>query len=319
MRVPGIHHISAICGDPRPNVDFYTGLLGLRLVKRTVNYDDPYTWHLYYGDGLGTPGTIITFFAWVLPPLVSGTGRPGTGQVVAVPFRIPAASLDFWIDRLAAAAVDFEGPETRFGEPVLALRDPDGIPLELIARGAGEPQAVWSDSPVPTPHAIRGFAGATLCLDGHARTAALLTETLGLRETGNEGSRFRYRSGEGADGVAIDLVCQPEAGPGRMGIGAVHHLAWRAPSDAAQHEWRQVLAAAGLDVTPILDRGYFRSVYFREPGGVLLEIATDAPGFTVDEPPDELGRSLRLPAWLEPRRERIEARLPGIRSRAAAS
>jgi catechol 2,3-dioxygenase-like lactoylglutathione lyase family enzyme len=311
--IPGIHHITAICGDPQRNVDFYVGMLGLRLVKKTVNFDDPGTYHLYYGDGLGTPGTIMTFFAWLLPPLVTGHGRQGTGQITAVPFRIPTASIDFWVDRLAAAALDFDGPEERFGESVLSLRDPDGLPLELIARDGGAERALWSDAPVPIEHAIRGFAGATLSLNGYERSAKLVTETMEFRRVAEEGGRFRFQVGDGPEGAMIDLHCRPELERGRMGIGAVHHIAWRTPSAESQLEWRTRLAAAGMDVTPVLDRNYFHSIYYREPGGALFEIATDPPGFTVDEPPAELGAHLKLPSWLEPRRRALEARLPALR------
>ncbi|MGH7448338.1 MAG: ring-cleaving dioxygenase [Longimicrobiales bacterium] len=313
-RIPGIHHITAICGDPQTNLDFYVGVLGLRPVKKTVNFDDPGSYHLYYGDGLGSPGTIMTFFAWMLPPLASGRGRQGTGQVGATPFLIPEASLDFWTDRLAADAIDFDGPEMGFGESVITLTDLDGLPLELIARPGGAVREVWQQSPVPVEHAIRGFAGATLCLDGYERTAALLTETMGFREAGQEGSRFRFEAGEGDDIAMIDLLCQPENEPGRTGTGAVHHIAWRTTTDDAQQEWRRVLVETGLGVTPVLDRMYFRSIYFREPGGVLFEIATDPPGFTVDETSEDLGTELKLPPWLEPRRERLEARLPALRA-----
>jgi len=312
-RMPGIHHITAICGDPQRNLDFYSGLLGLRLVKKTVNFDDPSSYHLYYGDGLGSPGTIMTFFAWLLPPAVQANARQGTGQITATPFWIPAASLDFWVDRLAAAGVDFDGPEPRFGEPVISLLDPDGLPLELVARGGGALRAPWQDGPVPVEHAIRGFSGATLRLAGYERTARLLTETMGVRYVGQAESRFRFQAGEGDDAAMIDLHCQPEGDPGRMGIGAAHHIAWRARSPEEQLGWRRVLAEAGLDVTPVLDRQYFTSVYYREPGGVLFEIATDPPGFTVDESPEELGTHLKLPPWLEPRRERLEARLSELR------
>jgi catechol 2,3-dioxygenase-like lactoylglutathione lyase family enzyme len=210
--------------------------------------------------------------------------------------------------------VSFDGPEERFGEPVLSFADPDGLPLELVARGGqGAARVPWAEGPVPVEHALRGFAGATLCLGGYERTAALLTETMGLRKVAEEGSRFRFQVGEGSAAAMIDLLCQPEGEPGRMGIGAVHHIAWRTPAAAAQEAWRRALAAAGLDVTPVLDRNYFTSIYFREPGGVLFEIATDEPGFTVDEPADELGTHLELPPWLEPRRERLEAKLPELR------
>jgi catechol 2,3-dioxygenase-like lactoylglutathione lyase family enzyme len=316
--VPGIHHITAICGDPQRNVDFHVGVLGLRLVKKTVNFDDPGTYHLYYGDGVGSPGTIMTFFAWILPPLVSGRGRQGTGQIAATPFRIPPASLEFWIDRLVGAGVAFDGPHARFGEDVISLQDPDGLALELVAREGSPPPAPWIHGPVPVEHAIRGFAGATLCLDGYERTADLLTLTMGFAEVGEDGSRFRFRTGSGDDTASVDLLCQPEGERGRMGVGVVHHIAWRARSVEEQLEWRRVLSAAGLDVTPVLDRQYFRSIYYREPGGVLFEIATDPPGFTVDEAAEELGTHLKLPPWLEAQRDRLEARLPEIRVRAIA-
>ena len=316
--LPGIHHISAICGDPQENLDFYTGLLGLRLVKQTVNFDDPGSYHLYYGDGLGSPGTIMTFFAWLLPPFARADARQGTGQITATSFLIPADSVDYWIDRLVAADVAFDGPDARFDEQVISLADPRGLPLELVARGGGRLRAPWQDGPVPVGQAIQGFAGATLALDGYERTAALLTETMHLRAVGQEGSRFRFQIGAGEDAAMIDLHCQPEGEPGRMGIGAVHHIAWRTPSDETQQQWRRRLAEAQLDVTPVLDRNYFRSIYYREPGGVLFEIATDPPGFTVDEPPAALGTHLQLPQWFETRRERIEARLPELRLPSAA-
>ncbi|HVS63573.1 MAG TPA: ring-cleaving dioxygenase [Thermoanaerobaculia bacterium] len=245
--------------------------------------------------------------------MVTARARPGTGQISATRFWIPASSRDFWVDRLAAAAVDFWGPEERFGESVVSLVDPDGLPLELVAREGGAPREPWAQGPVPVEHQIRGFAGATLCLNGYEHTAELLTATMGLRELAAEGSRFRFRVGDGQDAATIDLHCRPETEPGRMGIGAAHHIAWRTTSREAQLEWRRVLAKAGMDLTPVLDRNYFESIYFREPGGVLFEIATDSPGFTVDESPTELGTHLTLPPWLEPRRQALAARLPELR------
>jgi glyoxalase family protein len=311
--MPGIHHITAICSDPQQNVDFYCGLLGLRLVKKTVNFDDPGTYHLYYGDGMGSPGTIMTFFAWLLPPGVRANARQGTGQITATPFRIAEKSVEFWMDRFAARDVDFDGPDIRFGEQIISFRDPDGLPLELVAREGGASRAVWQDSPVSADHAIHGFAGATLCLDGYEHTAAVLTDVMGFQNIAEEGSRFRFQVGEGDEAAMIDLHCQPEGEPGRMGIGAVHHIAWRTTSAETQRNWRSVIAAAGLNVSPVLDRNYFESIYYREPGGVLFEIATDPPGFTVDESLDELGTHLKLPDWLESRRDRLEAKLPQLR------
>ena len=304
--VPGLHHVSAICSDPQRNLDFYAGLLGLRLVKKTVNFDDPGTYHLYYGDGVGTPGTLLTFFAWIsVPPLVVAQGRQGSGQIVATSLSIPAASLDWWVDRLAAAAVDFGGPFARLDERVLTLVDPDGLPLELVAHEVGPLAATWAGAPIPAEHAIRGIRAVALCLEGYEHTAELLTGTLGFVADGSEGNRFRFRAGASV----ADLLCAPDSPPGRMGIGVVHHVAWRAADEAEEERWRAALAEVGQNPTPALDRRYFRSVYFREPGGVLFELATDGPGFTIDEAPAALGSELKLPEWLEPRRTRIQARL----------
>lgn len=311
--MPGIHHITAICGDPQRNIDFYVGLLGLRLVKRTVNFDDPDTYHFYYADGLGSPGTVMTFFPWVLPPGVNARGRQGTGQVTVTSFWIPENALDYWVVRLSANDVAFEGPSTHFGETVIAFRDPDGLPLELVARPGGQLRAPWHEGPVPPEHAIVGFAGATFTLADGEATIQLLTETLGFREVGQEGERRRFQVGEGADAAMIDLIVQPDGERGRIGIGTVHHIAWRARSREEQKGWQRVLFESGFDVTPVRDRNYFESIYFREPGGVLFEIATDPPGFTRDEAPEALGSSLKLPPWLEPYREQIESSLPEIR------
>ena len=306
--------MTAICGDPQRNIDFYSGFLGLRLVKRTVNFDDPGSYHLYYGDAVGTPGTIMTFFAWTsTPPLTVATGRAGVGQIVTTSFSIPANSLDYWVDRLAAQALDFDGPRDRFGEQVIAMKDPDGLNIELVAHDNVRAIENWDGATVPAEHALRGFRGVTLSLDGYEKTAELLRDVLGFQQSGAEGNRFRFTVGAEA-GAEIDLLCQPEGARGRMGVGVTHHIAWRAANEAMEEAWRERLGTAGYDTTPILDRNYFRSVYFREPGGVIFEIATDPPGFTADESVDALGSSLKLPSWLEPRRARIEASLPEIRT-----
>lgn len=311
-KIAGIHHISAICGDPQRNLDFYTGLLGLRLVKKTVNFDDPNSYHLYYADARGTPGTIMTFFAWIsMPPMTYAAGRQGAGQIYATSFAIPTLSGDFWADRLAAAAIDFDGPHRRFDDEVITLHDPDGLPIELVACAPCIDAEYWQASPVPAAHAIRGFSGVALCIEGYDRSAKLLREVMGFEFVGQEGSRFRFRGGSST----IDLLCLPDTGAGRMGIGVTHHVAFRMESDEEEQQWREVLVAHGYDPTPVLDRQYFHSVYFREPGGIVFELATDAPGFTVDESIEELGTELKLPAWLEPRRARIEARLPELRDR----
>jgi glyoxalase family protein len=279
-QITGIHHITAIASEPQTNLDFYVSFLGLRLVKRTVNFDDPGTYHLYYGDETGRPGTILTFFPW---PGAS-SGLQGTGQVSAVTFTIPSASVNYWRARVADFAVAIAGESERFGERVISFSDPDGLPLELAA-GDSEPGDGWQGSPVPAEHAIAGFRAATLAEEGYENTIRLLTGPMGFRLVAQEGARFRYEVGNGGPAATVDIVCMPDARRGLLGAGTVHHIAWRTPDDQHQRAWRAKLASAGLDVTPIIDRNYFRSIYFREPGGVLFEIATDPPGFTVDDSP----------------------------------
>jgi glyoxalase family protein len=306
--IPGIHHVTAIAGDPQANLDFYTGFLGLRLVKQTVNFDDPGTYHFYFGNGAGDAGSILTFF----PFLHAAPGRAGTGMAAATAFAVPQDSLDYWIERLAAAAHDFDGPENRFGQQVVTLRDPDGLRLELVGEDSGSAPG-WDGGPAPAEHAIRHIHGVALCVEASERTRRLLTETFGYEVVGEEAGRLRLRARGGGPAGIVDLACEPDRLRGRMGAGAVHHVAFRARDDEEQQAWREQIAAQGFNVTPVLDRQYFRSIYFREPGGVLFEIATDPPGFAVDEPMDALGTSLKLPAWLEPRRQTIEASLPPVR------
>jgi glyoxalase family protein len=309
-QLPGIHHITAIAGDPQANIDFYAGVLGLRLVKLTINFDDPGTYHLYYGDGAGHPGTIITFFPWPKAP----RGRKGAGQVTATAFAVPKGSLAFWADRLKVLELPFTGPFERFGEQALSLHDPDGLGIELIEAASVPAGHAWTGGPVPVDHAIHGFHSATLTVEGYERTAALLADTMQFRLAGAEGARFRYTAaGSGAPGASADVVCAPEEHPGRVLVGTVHHIAWRAPNDAQHESWRKELARLGYNVTPVIDRKYFHSIYFREPGGILFEIATDPPGFAVDEPADQLGLKLQLPPWLESAREQLMAVLPPLR------
>ena len=306
----GIHHVTAIAGEPQANIDFYAGVLGLRLVKRTVNYDDPGTYHLYYGVNGGSPGTLMTFFPWPGAP----RGRRGTGQATETAFSIPAGSIGWWSQRLEALEIGFTGPEPRLeGEQVLTLADPDGMTIELVASAAGDPRSVETDSPVPVEHAIRGFHSVTLTEAGFERTVALLTGTLGLAIRGEVRNRYRYAARDGAPGTLVDVVCAPDVPRGMIAAGSVHHVAWRTRDDAEHQAWRGIVAAQGFDVTPIVDRQYFKSIYFREPGGVLFEIATDPPGMAIDEPADRLGMSLKLPPWLEPMRPALERTLPPIR------
>ena len=307
---PGIHHVTAITGDPQRNLDFYAGVLGLRLVKRTVNFDDPTTYHFYFGDESGSPGSLITFFAWP----GAKRGRPGAGQVGVTSFAIPPRSLGYWIERLIRFHVQYEQPKTRFDdERVIALKDPDGLLLELVAHPAAESRSEWGGGQVEQGHSIRGIHSVTLWEDGHELTSRLLQDSLGFRLMREQGSIYRFVARDGGAASIVDLRVVPGLWSGVMGAGAVHHVAFRARDDAEQVAIRGALASLGSNITPQLDRQYFRSVYFREPGGVLFEIATDGPGFTIDEPLETLGRALTLPPWLEDRRFEIEALLPDVR------
>jgi glyoxalase family protein len=306
--IAGIHHITAMAGAPQENIDFYVRTLGLRLVKRTVNFDDPFTYHFYFGNESGEPGTILTFFPWGGSSL---HGRIGTGQVSVSAFSIPSGSIEYWIERLATLDVPFDGPNTRFDETVLSLRDRDGVALDLVETSS-DSRSGWSNGEIPAEHAIRGFHHATLSLEGFERTAEMLTTLLGFTRHSESGNRFRFTAASGAPGAIIDLLCEPDRARGSMGVGVVHHIAFRAATDGDQLALLERLRSARVDVTPVIDRQYFHSIYFREPGGVLFEIATDPPGFLTDESPAELGAHLKLPAWLEPQRARIEARVAPI-------
>ena len=303
----GIHHVTAIASDPQRNLDFYAGVLGLRLVKRTVNFDDPSSYHFYFGDETGTPGTILTFFAWP----GARRGAPGVGQVEAAAFRVPAASLGYWERRLRAAHVPVEPATPRFGETALSFADPDGLRLELVAAPAAAAGAGRAWRPVPPEHALGGFHAVTLSEAAGAATAGVL-EAMGFGQTGEQHNRSRFALGAAGAAARLDVVAGGEARFGRIAAGIVHHVAWRVADDAAQLAWRARLLQLGLHVTPVLDRCYFHSIYFREPGGVLFEIATDPPGFTVDEPAARLGEALQLPPWLEPDRAQIESSLPPV-------
>lgn len=311
-RIQGLHHITAIASHPQRNVDFYHAVLGQRLVKKTVNFDDPGTYHLYYGDEIGSPGTIMTFFPWQgMQP-----GRLGNGETAAVAYTIPTASLDYWRERLQAQGIALEADETRFGEAVLRFRDPDNMRLELIASDAKTTIQHWKTGPVPQEYALRGFHSVSLWVNKAQLTADLLTAVMGYERVGEtddaEGRRYRFRGASGDVGLYVDLVERPGQMPGRMGAGSVHHIAFRTVDDGEQRDYQQALAQAGYRVTDVRDRQYFHSIYFREPNGVLFEVATDAPGFLYDEPIAELGTQLKLPTWLESNRETIAARLPRL-------
>jgi len=309
QEIPGIHHVTAIASDPQRNLDFYAHVLGLRLVKLTVNFDDPGAYHFYFGDEVGRPGTLLTFFPWP----GAQQGRWGNGQVAATSFSIPQEGVRYWKERLEKHGVSVSEPVTRFDEQALVLLDPDGLQLELVAHANARAHNAWETGPILPEYAIRGFHSVTLWETEAERTAALLTETLGLRFVGQAGDRSRFAAATNGPGGLVDVLHRPNGEPGRGGAGSVHHVAWRTPDDEQQLAWQREINALGLRVTPVLGRQYFHSIYFREPGGVLFEIATDPPGFTLDETVERLGTQLKLPPWLEPQRSQIEHRLPRLR------
>ncbi|MGE3842748.1 MAG: ring-cleaving dioxygenase [Vicinamibacterales bacterium] len=304
----GIHHVTAIAGDPQRNLDFYTRVLGLRLVKLTVNFDDPGTYHFYFGDTAGSPGSILTFFPWPR----ARQGVVGNGQVSATAFAVSPDALAFWRGHLEGHGVSVQDAGERFNERVLTFTDPDGLPIELVGSRVAPAVHAWSHDAIPQEAAIAGFHSATISEEGYEKTAALLRDFMGLRVIGHEGSRFRYATAPNVAGGTIDVLCTPDGRAGRPGTGTVHHIAWRTPNDEHQQAWRARLVANGYKVSPVMDRVYFHSIYFREPGGVLFEIATDAPGFAVDETPERLGHRLMLPPWLETRRSAVEQTLPPL-------
>jgi glyoxalase family protein len=308
-KIVGLHHVTAIASDPQRNLDFYIGLLGLRLVKRTVNFDDPGAYHFYFGDARGTPGTILTFFPW--PD--ARRGYRGVGQIEATAFAISPDSVGYWLDRFKEQHVTAEKTSARFGEEVTRFTDPDGLLLELIASDSSSKIESWNDSIVPAEHSLRGFHSVSAALEGYERTAKLLTESFSYRLAEESGNRFRFvAQSESGPGRVVDLLCMPDGRAGHVAAGSVHHIAFRAKDAAEQLQWREHLVELGYNVTPVIDRTYFHSIYFREPGGILFEIATVPPGFTLDEKLDELGMHLRLPPWMESARSQIERVLPPI-------
>jgi glyoxalase family protein len=311
----GIHHVTAISGKAARNLDFYTNVLGLRLVKKTVNFDDPGTYHFYYGDRIGHPGTILTFFPWEH----AAPGRGGVGFTHQTSFRVPAGSIGYWTHRFVEKGVTHESPAKRFGETVLAFTDPDGMSLALVSSAGAEYEAAWDGGDIPAEHSIHGFHGVTLLLDDGARTAAVLRDVMGFKDVGQEGAFTRFNASEAVGGI-VDIREAKGFLAGRQGRGSVHHIAFRAADDASQAAMAEKLVAVhGLHPTKQMNREYFRSVYFREPGGILFEIATDQPGFTVDEPVESLGHDLKLPPFLESRRKDIETVLPELDAEKQAS
>jgi glyoxalase family protein len=305
----GIHHVTAIAGPARRNVDFYARTLGLRLIKKTVNFDDPETYHLYYGDETGAPGTVLTFFPWAH----AAPGRLGIGEAQETVFRAPEGSIGYWTHRFVEKGVAHEAPVKRFGETVLPFRDSDGMRLALVATPGIEGEPAWSNGDIPADCAIRGFHSVSLLLADSVPTGAILSDALGFAEIAREGGLVRYKAEGTTIGGIVDIRAAGDFLPARQGAGSVHHIAFRAADDAAQAAMAQKLSTNhSIRTTEQKDRNYFRSVYFREPGHVLFEIATDIPGFAADETVASLGRDLKLPKFLEPRRKQIEAVLPDL-------
>jgi glyoxalase family protein len=327
MQLGGLHHVTAVTSNASGNVAFYTDVLGLRLVKKTVNQDDVSAYHLFYGDNLGHPGTEMTFFDWAF----AGPHRPGAGMIAATAFRVPGRqALEQWAARFAVLKVPHGPIAERAGRAILPFTDPEGQRLELVddtplAAGTGvAPGTPWERSSVPAAWGIRGLDGVTLTVKRLLPTAVVLTEVLGFRKVAeyDDGGHAAtlFEVGPGGSGAAVRVVERPDLPPHRMvGAGGVHHVAFRTPNAEEHAAWRERLARVGLGVTPVIDRYYFKSIYFREPGGVLFEIATDGPGFATDEDPAHLGETLALPPFLEPRRREIEANLKPIVPAAAGA
>lgn len=305
--IKGIHHITAIASDPQKNLDFYTQVLGLRLVKKTINFDAPDVYHFYFGDEVGSPGTVLTFF----PFKGAGKGRKGLGEVTFTAFAIPEESVSYWEERLAGLGIVHSDPLERFGQPVIRFEDHDGMGIELVAV-ADDERPGWGGGSVPETHAIKGFFGATLNLREKDLTANLLTKVLNYKFVGEgNGNRFRYQV-DGKPGEIIDIVINTPGERSLQGAGTVHHIAFRTENIASQAQIQQHLFEFGQQVTAVKDRNYFKSIYFREPGGILFEVATDEPGFLIDEEVDQLGGKLKLPEWAAPQRRQIEESLQKV-------
>ncbi len=305
-QILGLHHITAIANNAKRNYDFYTRVLGLRMVKKTVNFDDPGTYHFYFGNETGDPGTILTFFPWE----GIGAGKVGTGMATEIGYTVPAGSLAFWEERFKKFNVQ-QGPVAEsFGESFLPFQDPDGLNIKLIVPKQADSRKAWETAEVKADSATQGFHSIVLTLKNIKATAEILTDIFGYRLLQQEGNRYRFITDAIANASIVDLVELPTGTPGRSAAGTNHHVAFRVKDEAVQMEFREKIASKGLGITPKIDRDYFYSLYFREPGGVLFEIATDNPGFTRDEPLDTLGSSLKLPKQYEPSRKEIEKILP---------
>lgn len=311
----GIHHVTAISRDPQVNVDFYQQVLGQRLIKQTINFDDPFTYHLYYGDRTGNPGSILTFF----PYLHIKKGRRGIGEAASTAYAIIPESLEYWKDRLDYFKVSDFTIQERFGESVLAFNDPHGMNLELITSPEAPSVNPWEDGPIDKQDMLAGFHSVTLWVSEPESTALLLQEFLGYRFIGQDGRRYRFQADLDSPGHTLDLLHRPGYPYALFGAGSIHHIAFRVDDENHQLAYQEALRSAGYRVTPVQDRQYFRSIYFREPNGVLFEIATDVPGFLIDETEPELGSSLKLPPWLEDRREEISNELPAIEQKTSVT
>jgi glyoxalase family protein len=305
--INGIHHVTALASDAQRNVDFYVGILGLRMLKKTINFDAPDVYHLYYGDETGSPGTILTFF----PYEGLSRGRKGGGQLTYTAFSIPQASLRYWMDRLTQFGIPYAGPYQRFDESYLRLEDYDGMGVELVAT-TNDTRPGWDNGKIPLEYAVRGFHTVSLNEFSIDRTVALLTNPMQHTLVAEEKDRFRFQAGAGGPGNYVDVVYSPKDVRALQGAGSVHHVAFSTDTDETQLAIREELLSTGYSPTEVLDRNYFHSIYYREPGGILFEIATNPPGFAVDEPLESLGTSLKLPEWYEPRRAKIEAELPPL-------
>lgn len=303
--IRGLHHVTAVARDPQKNVDFYRNVLGQRLVKRTVNFDVPDTYHFYFADEIGSPGSVLTFFAWPN----TRRGVPGNGETNALAYNVPVGSLAFWQEHLKRNGIAPDAVEMRFGQKVIGFNDPDGMRVELVEVESLPEIQHWQDGPIPQAYALRGFHSVTLWLDEVEATSALLTDGMGYQFAAVEENRHRFKCDGNALGHIVDLVHRPGKMQAGFGAGSIHHIAFRVANDAEQIQYQSTLNEAGFRVTPVMDRSYFHSIYFREPGGVLFEIATDTPGFLIDEPQETMGEALKLPEWHEVNRAAIEAGL----------
>ena len=307
-KILGLHHITAIANNAKRNHNFYTKVLGLRMVKKTVNFDDPGTYHFYYGDEAGTPGSILTFFPWE----GIGQGNTGTGMATDIGYSVPMGSLEFWASRFKQFDVKHNEVAERFGEQFISFQDPDGLNLDLIIAGAEDDRKPWVTDDVNASVATKGFHSITLTVKNISPTATILTDILGYRQLKQQGNRYRFITDAIGNANIVDIIEAPELAAGRNAAGTNHHVAFRVKNDTILMDYREKIAAKGIGITPKIDRDYFFSLYFREPGGVLFELATDNPGFTVDEPADKLGTSLKLPKQYEAARAKIELVLPKI-------